>query len=265
MLAVTPDDAMDIPATLWKRRWLIVLLVVVATLGALAASLIQDKTYVSSVKVWVKPTAINPPGSIPQTSTVDLATEAELVTSTPVADAAQAQTDGVAISRANVSVTVPPEGQVLTISYSAGAAESAREGAQAFAQGYLDFRMQQATEQIDGAIAKAQEQMTGLQDQAADLSKKLAAEAPGSTAAIALQNDLAQINGQIAIWKNTSSILNVSAVDAGSIIVPAAVPTSSSAPDPMSDAARGALAGLVLGILVVLLSESARRAKARTA
>lgn len=260
------DSPLDIPAALWHRRVLILLLAVLTALGATGASFMQPTTYRSSAKVWVKPTAINPPGSIPLALTIDLVTEAQLAKSQQVGSlAADATNTDAASMLAGVQVEAPAAGQVLTIAFVASTPTMAQKGAQSFADAYLTFRADQAQEQIATAIAAAEQQLSGLREKVAALSNDIADADPGSPLFIAKQNELAQTNGQIAIWENNASILNVAAVDAGSVIVSAPLPATPFAPNHTNDAARGFLLGILIGILATVSLESSKRSKQRLA
>ena len=265
-----PSDpqALDVPGALWRHRILILILVVVGALAGFIASGTTDAVYTAAAKVWVKPTAINPPGSVPLPATISMPTEAELARSTSVASAAANQaaegSDGSSLA-SRTQATFEPDSFVLTIAVTAPTPEGARDDATAMADAYLDFRATQAADQAANAIEHAQEQLTGLRVRLKEASAKQADAPDGSPAAIEAQNAVAQLNGQIAIWENAVSLLNVSGVDPGSVIAPATVPASPSSPDRLQDVARAALAGLLVGVVVALLLEGRRSARARSA
>ena len=251
---------------LWNRRWMVLGLAGVTLLAALVFSFSKNQTYVSSTKILIKPTALNPPGSVPLPSTISLATEADIVRSQPVA-AAAAGTLGGGISAGTVLADTAADypatsTQVMVISFRADDATTAQRGAQAVAQAYLDNRSAQAVAAADAAVKQANEQIASLQKQA-DAAAKTAANAPaGSSEEIQATNEAAQINGQIAIWQSNLSVLNLQAVNPGEILVPAGLPSEPASPDHKKDASRAILLGLLIGIAAALFTDSVQRRSA---
>jgi Mrp family chromosome partitioning ATPase len=116
--------------------WLIVTMTVVTILTATALVTLRPTMYTSSGKVNVTaaPSAGTP---VP----VDMGTEREIALSGDVAALAAEQLGRPSDTAANgLSVSVPIEGEVLTISYSAASPREALAGATAFAQAYIDYR-----------------------------------------------------------------------------------------------------------------------------
>jgi len=252
---------MDIPGALWRRKWMVLAIVVVATAAAATTSLLRPKAFTATTKVWVKPTLINPPGSVPLPQTIILPTEAELVRSMPVA-AMAAETVGSQDAPAllgRVGVTFPLDSQILQISFTSPTPEQARDGSQAFADAYLIFRGEEAQAQLNAAITKGTEQLEGLQLQLDEATTAVADTKQGSPEALEASNQVAQLNGQIAIWENAVSMLNITSIDAGSVLTPATAPGQPSTPSPAESGLRGALLGLALGVLAALTAEAVRR------
>jgi Mrp family chromosome partitioning ATPase len=116
--------------------WLIVTMTVVTILTATALVTLRPTMYTSSAKVTVTaaPSAGTP---VP----VDMATQREIALSGDVAAGAAEQLGLPPDTAANgLSVSVPIEGEVLAISYSAASPREALAGARAFAQAYIDYR-----------------------------------------------------------------------------------------------------------------------------
>lgn len=263
---MTDREPMDVPAALWRRRGLILVLTLITVAAALAVSFTRPTLYTSTAKVWVKPTAINPPGSVPITASLDMPTESELARSQPVAELAADTLDstpGDVLS--HVAVNRPPDGLILEISFTSGTPEAAQLGAQAVADAYLEFRAAQAATAVERAVEQAEQQIAALQDEADKLAKQAAEDGtPEDTGAIERANRLDQVNGQIAIWQSAASVYNVAAVDSGSVIVPAGLPSQPSSPNHLADAIRGLLLGLVVGVVAALAAEAARGRRTRT-
>ena len=266
MANVSNDDHLDMLgylSVLWNRKWIVLGLAAITLITALALSFSKTATYFSSTKILVKPTALNPPGSVPLPATIDLATEVEIVRSQAVA-AAAAKTLGngatagtvLASTTANYAATST---QVMVISFSADDPAAAQQGAQAVAKAYLDNRSAQAVAAADAAVEQANAQIASLQKMA-DAAAKTAAKAPaGSPAQIEAANEAAQINGQIAIWQSNLSVLNLQAVNPGEILVAAGLPTVPASPDHKKDASRALLLGLLIGVAAALFTDSVQR------
>src|SRR5205823_3616760 len=112
-------------------------------------------------------------------SDINLDTEAQLVASTPVATEAakllrtKTSPDSLA---ANVTVEVPPNTSVLTITYAADTAKAAQAASHSFAQAYLQNRQDSATAdltnqlntingklgQLNDALGKVNGQLVGM-------------------------------------------------------------------------------------------------------
>src|SRR4051812_35954966 len=151
-----PAELADYGTILRRRLPLILAFLVAGLLIALAFTVLQHKTYRSTAAVLVRPITLDPFDSTQRPSQlVDLDTEAQLVKSSAVIDIAK-QTDrklpGDVATAQNVNVSVPPNSQVLDINYSSGSAAGAQSGANAIANGYLQYKSELAKQQIDDRV-----------------------------------------------------------------------------------------------------------------
>ena len=73
-----------------------------------------------------------------------------------------------------MTVSVPPNTTVLAISFQAGSAADAQDGASAFAQAYLEERQATAQESLDADITRLQGQIEEVQQQIQDTSVAIA-------------------------------------------------------------------------------------------
>lgn len=271
MANVSSDEHLDMLGyltVLWQRKWIVLGLAAITLVTALFLSFSKASTYVSSTKILVRSTALNPPGSVPLPATVDLATEVEVVRSQAVAEAAaktlgNGTTAGTVLGGTSASYAATST-QVMVISFSSDDPATAQQGAQAVAKAYLDNRSAQAVAAADAAVEQANAQIASLR-KLADAAAKTAAKAPdGSAAQIEAANKAAQINGQIAIWQSNVSLLNLQAVNPGEILVPAGLPTVPASPDHKKDASRALLLGLLIGVAAALFTDSVQRRAATT-
>ena len=133
-------DIFEYVAVLARQKWLVIGLTAITLIAALVWSFTRTAVYTSTTSVLVKPTALNPAGSIPLASTINMSTEQQVVRSQAVADlAAKAAGVGAGEVSAHVAATFPLDSQVLVISYSASSGVAAQKGASAVANGYLEI------------------------------------------------------------------------------------------------------------------------------
>jgi hypothetical protein len=72
-----------------------------------------------------------------------------------------------------VSVSSPEETQILEISYVAHGRKEAQEGAQAFADAYLEFKSKQAIDTISEYTSKLQTNIQQVTTQISDLNNRI--------------------------------------------------------------------------------------------
>lgn len=135
----TTVELSDYLAVLRRHKWLIVFAALLGTGAGLAYTLTRSPVYTSTAKVLVSPRN----ETAPVETAVSMATEEEIVVSHEVATLAAEELDTTQEPDAlieRVEVTSPAESLVLYISFTAATPEAAEEGAQAFADSYLEFR-----------------------------------------------------------------------------------------------------------------------------
>jgi capsular polysaccharide biosynthesis protein len=220
-----------------RRR--LVLVLVLVLLGLLAAGLLLDqtpKTYQATAVVDISPTS-----SGSSASSVSTITESRIVTSPNVAEAAKKTLAfaGTATDLASrVAVSSPLASQLLNITYSAGSAQGAADGANAFASAYLDYRTQTAQKDITTRIGR-------IQSQIADLQRSLAALGRTDSQRGSLQNQIQQLQNQVNGYKTA-------VVNPGHQAGAAPVPAAASSPRPVLYLAGGVLFGLLVGIVLAV-------------
>jgi membrane-associated HD superfamily phosphohydrolase len=121
----------------------------------------------SEASVLVLPTiALQDVAVAGESAELSMDTEAQVARSVQVAEAVKRSTDSAASTDTllrSVRAFVQPNSQVMTITFDADNAETAREGAQAFAEEYLTVRADNARQAVDGALAALQSQVTSLE------------------------------------------------------------------------------------------------------
>jgi capsular polysaccharide biosynthesis protein len=237
-------------ARMLRRHWLVVLLCLVLGVGgALAYLHWAPKKYQATTAVLVTATPDGSTNSLPRAADINLDTEAQLVTSTETLDAAAAAlhlpaSDASSLVNA-VAVSVPPNTQILDITYTGSTPDAARAGSLAFAQAYLDQRAKSATNTLTAAdkalqarIDAATKQLQSVLNESAKLPVNSPARFRDDAQASALNNQLASLDSQQTGVRSTD-------VSPGRISKQPNLPTSPSSPKMLITL----LAGLVLGLL----------------
>jgi capsular polysaccharide biosynthesis protein len=249
--AAAPSDAGQSVVTIGqffstlRRRLLVVLTMVLLGLLAAGALLLNTaKTYEATAVVDISPT------SGAAASTVSTITESRIVTSTSVAMAAQqtlAYTGTPTELAEQVRVTSPLASQVLNITFAAETAQGAADGANAFANAYLDYRTEIAQKDLTLRIGR-------IQSQVADLQRGLAGVGAGVGVG---QNEIQRglLQNQIQQLQNQLNNLQTSVINPGQVAGAAAVPESPSSPRPPLYLAGGLLIGLLLGIILAVVRD----------
>jgi capsular polysaccharide biosynthesis protein len=231
-------------------------------MGALAGYLYATSmpaTYTSTARVLVNPSVGNPfvptPASVRQDELTSLQTEAQVVRSDEVMGvvAEQVPTLTPAALARKVQVTVPPNTQILEISYTGGNATVAQQVVDAVANAYLANRTQRFEavnqERIDRVEARTLNVVNDLRAataaaQQGDAAEKLFQE----ELADALRNELVSLRAQRTALENSES-------PPGAVIAPASAGKSAGSLTTMVIPVGAALAGLAIGCLLAVLME----------
>ncbi|HEY2553232.1 MAG TPA: Wzz/FepE/Etk N-terminal domain-containing protein [Streptosporangiaceae bacterium] len=253
----------DYLGVLRRRGWLILILTAVGLLAAAGYLKVAHKTYTASTLVYVQVNAANAnqlAGGRTTGAAVNMDNEAQIVQSNSVA-AIAAKTLHSPLSLRNllkqVSVSVPANSTVLSVSCSDPQPAQAAACAQAFANGYLSARQATAEGKIASEQQELQGRITNLLRQENAVHRKMLTERQGSpirgenaatmktikTTIIALRNDISTISTAV----NTRP---------GYIITAGAVPTRPSSPNPLLYLPSGLVAGLILGLAGAFILDS---------
>ncbi len=243
-----------------RRRWWVVLLGVLLGVGAaLAFTAAQPTTYSSSTSVLVQSTGVVASTSTgPSHSDVNMDTESSLVASEQVADGAKAllkTTTSPTDLLANLTVTVPPNSQVLQLDYADQTARAAQAGAQAFAQAYLDYRTGTAKKDLDASNTSLKADLTDAQAQLRSVTDKIAALPANSPDRTFAEAQRSVLGNQISTLAARLSALDATSPVAGQIITAADLPDSPSSPVVAINLAAGIVVGLLLGLALAVLAD----------
>ena len=245
------------------RHHLAVVIVYLAV-GVLAGWLYaasMPTTYTSTTRVLVNPSVGNPfvptPSSVRQDELTSLETEAQVAHSAEVlGTVAEGSSLTIGELERGLQVTVPPNTQIVEITYSASDPVAARQIADAVANAYLANRDRRFNEVNDARIERVE---TRTQTVVAELRAAAKGARRGTLAerlferklADALRDELVSLRAQRTSLENIGS-------PAGTVIAPASSPKSSGELTAILIPLGGALAGLALGCLLAVGLERLR-------
>jgi capsular polysaccharide biosynthesis protein len=241
----------------WLRRrwWILLLAAVLGTVGGLAVSQVQQARYTSTTSLLVRPVGGNG-GDTNNNAKVNLDTEAQVVRSLVVGERAKGLMKSSTPANELVqsaSVNVPPNSQVLQVSYEAVSPKEAQAGSHAFAQAYLDLRRATAQATLDSQIKSLQQQIADTTKLLSAASGKVAAAPANSVERKRAEADQDVYTNQLTSLNNRLSPLLSEGIDPGEIISDAPLPDSPSSPNRTLNLASGLGAGLLLGIVLALV------------
>lgn len=243
-----------------RRRWWII---VAATLIGLAASagytVRAHKEYTATTAVEVNPTAesnAQQQAGAAKTA-VNMDNESQLVQSATVAALAAkilhspltpAQLD------THISVTVPPNSQLLEISCSDSPSSAAAACANAVAAAYLQNRTATATSQINSEIAQLNREAQGLLNDIAGLKIKMNSLPPNSPTAAGDSALSADDTAKLHTLASEQATLEteLGSTDSSYVATKAIPPTKPSSPEKKLVLPSGTIVGLLIGLLIAL-------------
>lgn len=184
--------------------------------------------------------------------TVAMETEEQLVPTAAVRSAvSEALGREVPAEGERLQVTVRPNTQMLEVRFTAPTPQRAQEGAQGFAEGYLEYRGQQAQAVQEGRVGSLQQQ---VDETDAGLRRAVAQAAQSDTSSYASQEvqlyaaRLAQLTSALSDTRSLST-------DPGTVINPAELPETSNEPAAWMVVAGANIAGIFVGVLLAFVRE----------
>lgn len=252
-------DLREYIAILKARRWTILLMTILVLGAAIGFSAMQTPMYTAQARVLVEIPLLET--GAPQL--VNLETERQLVDSQTVATLAQ---EGLGIDNdiesllAGLTVTAPPEAEVLEISYTATDPAFARDAANAFADAYISFKRDRQTESLTEEQETLEERIDSAESQLAQITEEAdQAEADGNDALLTtLENNRTSLIARIGVLQQQLDDLQSSRpnrIASGEVIETADLPASPSSPNYITNSLLGLFLGLALGVGLAFLRE----------
>jgi capsular polysaccharide biosynthesis protein len=243
-----------------RRGWpVIVVGAVLGLLGAVGYLQVQQDQYMSAASVLVSPTGVQNTADLANgrtNSEINLDTEARLVRSTEVAsrsrDLMKSDAEPGELAAA-VAVSVPPNTEVLSISFTAGTPADAQQGAHAFAQAYLASRTASAQASLNGQMTAIRTQQTSTLRSLRTVVETLADLPNGSAerAYYSAQRDL--LTQQLQSLNQLMGKLTTTVVTPGRVLNDAELPGRAAGPPPWMIFVAGLSVGLIAGLAVAAL------------
>jgi Mrp family chromosome partitioning ATPase len=236
-----------------RRRWLSILVgILLGVALTLAYLAVAPRSYTARTSVLVMGTPGDGATASGNRGTINLDTEAQLVTSTGTLSAVAATLhlsgDQAAALPEHVTVTVPPNTEILDISYVASTPVTAQQGSLAFAKAYLAQRQAAADAYLKSRDKGYQTQIDQLSAAIKPLLPLAAAQKAGSEERTRTDQQITSLNNRMATLTNQQSQIRATAVEPGRIVVQPNVPTDPSSPDLLVALAAGAMLSLLLGV-----------------
>jgi capsular polysaccharide biosynthesis protein len=235
---------------------------VIGLVGALVYIAVAPKSYTATATVNVVATGADQSNTNVSNSrtggTVNLDTEAQIVTSGTVASIAakmmHSSLTDYQLSK-QVSVTVPPNSTVLSISCSTSTAASAATCAQDFARAYLRNRSASASNALAAQAKDLQTKITSLQKSVSKLNTDIRGLPKNSPKRASDAAEVASGRTQLAaLTRRLTAITGDAAnVTGGSIITAASPPGSPSSPKKSLALPSGLVAGLLAGLIAAFV------------
>ena len=250
----------DYTGVLRRRWWLIIVVAILGTLGGVGYLKTAHKVYTATSAVYVTATSatVNQLANGRTSGAVNLDTEAQVVQSAAVAQAAaklmHTPTNLQQLIK-RVSVTVPANSQVLSISCEGSSAVGAASCAQSFAQAYLAYNSASTTGSINSQISALQSRISDLESASAKLTVEAAALPDNSSQRASDEEQLNSDNSQLSSLNSQVAALTTGLVNpsGGSIISNASPPLSATSPKPALIIPSGLLVGLLIGLVLAYI------------
>jgi capsular polysaccharide biosynthesis protein len=189
-------------------------------------------------------------------------TEAQIITSTAVLEEAARglrHTGDPQQLAERLTVTVPPNTEILDFRYRGATAVEARRGAEAFAEAYLANREAGAQAAVQGERETLETRLADLSERLQSITEAIASMPEGSAARAYNESQASTLNNQISNLGTQLDKLDALRLTPGRVITQASLPQAPTSPDPLLNLAAGGLLGLVAGVGLAVLRQRSDR------
>jgi succinoglycan biosynthesis transport protein ExoP len=245
----------DYGQALWRRRWVIVLTIIIAVGASVGYDVKTTRVYQASAQLQLTPQisgALQASGPVSSANAVDVPTDIQILESTTVASAVKKSIPSApAVSVSQVGTT-----NVVNVSVRSTSARLAAAAANAYAVAYTKVEQQQAVAALKSAQRAVQSNIVNVQTQINAVQNQINTAPSGQQASLltqlsALQTQLVPLQNQASQYQFLASLNN----GGGQVVGPATVPTKPADPKPITNGALAFVVGLVVGIGIALVLE----------
>lgn len=246
---------LDYWAILWRRKYVVLLILVVAVAAAIGIDTVQHRKYTATAQLLFlaqgsASTATN--SAVGSLNSTQIATDIQLVQSRQVQAAVERRLQGQA---PKVVVSELGTTQVADVTVTSTSPSFAAAAANAYAAAYVSVTAAEFVKSQLSTETALQSQLDNVQKQIAHLVTELGTVPSGSAAATNISSQLNGLYSQQTTLQSQLGTLRLSteAAAGGRVIQPATVPVAPSSPKRTQDALIAALLGLLVGIGFALL------------
>lgn len=262
-----PSGILHYSRVLWRRRWTVVAVTALLVVVALAYCAVAKKAYAATADLMLSPPL---PTTLQQAEDpaaaaqlVDVPTALQLIESSVIAErVADAIGSAPTVSASEVGTT-----NVVAVQVDATTPRLAQRAANAYADAYISYEHSQTDAALSTATAALQTRLTSVEASAAQVAKEVAAtpdaaagtQAELSAVQAALEDDQQTLQTQIAEYQ---TLVADQSSSGGTLITPAALPTSVAKPKTAEYTVLALLLGLVLGMALAMILQAFEDASA---
>lgn len=248
-----------------RHRLLTGVCVLAGALGGAVIHAVIPESYTATAQVLVTPTGVqDQPNQLGprQRENLNLDTEAHIAQSAVVTSRAAEKlgTKDIDELRRHVTINVPPNSAILSISFTASTPTAAAAGAQAFATAYLANREATATQTLAAQQRLLAAAIRDADKDLAEVAATLPTLAKGSAEHLRATRRQTILNRQVATLTARSDTLKTVAVTPGIVISPARPPDAPTGPGLPLFAGSGLFLGLLVGSGAAVFRDARSRA-----
>lgn len=251
---------LDYAAMVWRRRVLVVLIVTAMALPAVALSRAQTPVYEASGVLLLSQQRLDTEFNIQDADLTDRQMDARvrLILGDEVAAVAARRGAG-----PGVTAQAQPLSNAISIQARDSDPQRAARTVNIFARAYIDVRSQQVQDTLDQAAEQLQRRIDLLAEKIDPLLRQIREARPGERARVQatvqpLQQGLQSQQATLESLQGQLEVQRALARSDAALVDPAAPPGAPVSPRPFRDGALALVLGLVLGISVAVLLETAR-------
>ncbi|MDQ6947220.1 MAG: polysaccharide biosynthesis tyrosine autokinase [Actinomycetota bacterium] len=241
-----------------RRRYTIVLIVVLFVGPAVSVSLLQSPVYAAKSRVLLQAltpeSLVNANSGTPTDPARTLHTQLEVFAGEPLRGAVKTKLGSIP----SISAKGVGETDVIEITAHDGGAKTAATIADAYADAYVALRRTQAVDNLVAAGQQVQTRLTEAQKRLDDLEAQIAAAPPDRQAALRQSPDRDALVAQVAILRQKIDNLQIDqGLNSGGaeIVTHARIPTNPVSPRPFRTGLLAFAVGLVVGTGIAFLLE----------